>query len=405
DQSVQVNQRLTDSVLAKAFYSQNIPDEKARTLLENYKFHSRGKFDYQFIDPVTNPIAAKEAGVTRDGTIVLAMGNRIEHVTSPSEQELTSALIRLTNPGKRTIYFLTGHGESIPQDQEGLYSQLRQNLLSKNYALDTLNLLAQPDIPSTATEVVILNPLKPLTGGEVSALSAYLDSGGALILLSEPPAVTNSDPITDQLWEYLSTDWGINCENNILIDPNSAPPLMVISQPLGYSEHPITAEMSNMVAVFPTAHSLAIDTSLHKVDITELAKTSASTWGETDVTGLRNQQMKPDAETDQNGPLTIAIAAQNLSTGARLVVIGDADFANDEYFQAFGNSDLITKAIDWAAKQDDLINLNTEPDITRVLIPPTQSVFLLIVLIVTILLPVSVIVIGIIVSLRRGKSG
>ena len=122
-QSVQVIQSLTDKVLVRAFYTKDIPNQKARTLLENYKFHSQGKFDYQFIDPVANPIAAKEAGVTQDGTIVLLMGKRMEHVTNPSEQKLTSALIRLINPDARIIYFLTGHGESIPQDQEGMYSQ------------------------------------------------------------------------------------------------------------------------------------------------------------------------------------------------------------------------------------------------------------------------------------------
>ncbi len=267
-QSVQVIQSLTDKVLVRAFYTKDIPNQKARTLLENYKFHSQGKFDYQFIDPVANPIAAKKAGVTQDGTIVLLMGKRMEHVANPSEQKLTSALIRLINPDARIIYFLTGHGESIPQDQEGMYSQLRQNLLSKNYTLNTLNLLTQPDVPPSAVEVIILNPLKSLMGNEVSALRTYLDSGGALILLTEPPAITNFNPTTDQLWQYLSTDWGIGCENNVVIDPNSTPPLMAVSQPFEYRKHPITEEIGNMVAVFPTAHSLAINTSLQKVNIT-----------------------------------------------------------------------------------------------------------------------------------------
>lgn len=404
-ESLQVLQNLPEKIQAQAFYTQNLPSDKARLLLDNYKFYGEGKFDYQFIDPVTNPLAAQEAKVTRDGTIVLSLGERKEWVLTPSEQEITSALIRLINPGERIIHFLTGHGEAIPQNQEDAYSQLREFLINKNYNMNSLNLLSQPVVPPSTLAVIILSPRNSLTKDEVSALKNYLDNGGALILLSEPAALVNIEPTSDNLWKYLQTDWGINCQNDVVIDPDSTPPFVVISQPLEQSNHPITAKISNMVAVFPTAHSLHVVSQPQNLVITELVKTTETSWGETDIAGLKNQQMKPDKETDLSGPLTLAIAAQNLATNGRLVVIGDADFANDGYIQAFGNMDFITNTIDWAAKQDNLINLTAKPAITRVLVPPTQSAYLMIALIVIILLPTSVILAGILVFLQRRRGG
>lgn len=402
-ESLQVLQNLREKVQAQAFYTQNLPSDKVRLLLDNYKFYGEGKFDYQFVDPVTNPLVAQEAKVTRDGTIVLSLGKQKEWVLTPSEQEITSALIRLTNPGERSIYFLTGHGEIIPQNQDGAYSQLREFLINKNYTINSLNLLSQPVIPPSALAVILISPRNSLTKDEVSILKNYLDSGGALILLSEPAALINNEPMSDNLWKYLQTDWGINYENDVVIDPDSTPPFVVISKPLGQNSHPITAKISNMVAVFPTAHSLNIASQPQNLVVTELVTTAETSWGETDIAGLKNQQMKLDQETDLSGPLTLAIAAQNPTTNGRLVVIGDADFANDGYIQAFGNMDLITNTIDWAAKQDNLINLTTKPAVPRVLVPPTRSTYLMIALMVIVLLPASAILAGMIVFLQRRR--
>ncbi len=102
---------LPASVQATAFFTSQTPSDTAQKLLENYKNHSNGKFDYTIIDPDQNPLAAKQAGITGDGKIYLQMGDHHEIVASASEQDITSALVRLMNPGQRTIYFLTGHGE------------------------------------------------------------------------------------------------------------------------------------------------------------------------------------------------------------------------------------------------------------------------------------------------------
>ncbi len=201
---------LETQVKAEAFFTASMSVESVTNLLQNYKANSQGKFDYEVIDPNTDPIRAQQAGVTRDGTIVLSADGRKEMVTFSSEEELTGALIRLANPGERTVYFLTGHGEyGLDASGETNYSLVNSSLVAKNYTVESLNLLADPNIPADALAVIVPGPTKPLSEGEMKTLQAYLDNGGSLVYLAEPTPVTEFGDQPDPMVGYLRTAWGI----------------------------------------------------------------------------------------------------------------------------------------------------------------------------------------------------
>jgi ABC-type uncharacterized transport system involved in gliding motility auxiliary subunit len=168
---------LPETVQAKAFFTGNMNSESARSLLEQYQFYSEGNFNYQFIDPDSNPVAAEEAKITRDGTIVLVMGENQEQVSISSEQEFTGALVRLINPEKSKVYFLTGHGEySIEDTGDQSYSLVKRTLEGKNYIVETFNLLATSTIPEDAEVIVIRGP-EALSQGEIDLLTEYVKIG------------------------------------------------------------------------------------------------------------------------------------------------------------------------------------------------------------------------------------
>ncbi|MEN6300109.1 MAG: GldG family protein, partial [Anaerolineaceae bacterium] len=155
---------LPQEVKAVAFFTGRTSSTYAKNLLEQYKFNGKGKFDYEFIDPEKDPVSAKEANVTVDGTVVVMMGDRKEPVKYVSEQELTAALVRLLNQESPKIYFLTGHGEnSIDESGDESYSQVKTTLESKNYQVESLNLLATNAIPEDARVIVISGPDKPVS--------------------------------------------------------------------------------------------------------------------------------------------------------------------------------------------------------------------------------------------------
>ncbi|KAF0108703.1 MAG: hypothetical protein FD146_589 [Anaerolineaceae bacterium] len=360
---------LPEPVHATAFFTSQYPTDTARQLLENYKTYSDGKFTYEFIDPDQNPVAAQNAGISGDGKIYLQMGSRHEIVAYASEQDVTSALWRLMNPGEQTVYFLTGHGErDIETFGDTTIASVRAALEAKNYTVKTLNLLATNAIPADAKAIIIAGPLDPLTDGEITLLRDYSTVGGALVIMVEPVPLTNYGANPDPLAAYLATQWGVTLNNDIVIDTNSGTqPLYAVAA--AYGDHSITRKLQGQVAFFPDARSLSLGTGIAATP-QALASTIQDAWGETN---FADQNAKYDAGADTPGPIILAAAAEDSITGSRLVVFGDSDFASDMFFSQYANGDILINAIDWAAGEEQMINLSKPAQTPRTL-KPTSGV-------------------------------
>lgn len=406
-ETVQALASLSTPVTAEAYYTSAVPVDSAQTLLENYKNHSEGKFNYEFIDPQTNPVRAQQAQITRDATIVLRMEDRQEQVTFASEQELTGALIRLANPGERAVYFLTGHGEfNLDSTDDVNYSAIQSMLASKNYTVNTLNLLSTPEIPADALAVIVAGPLQPVSEAEVALLRAYLDGGGALIYLSEPRPTTDFGDAADPLAEYLQASWGITLGEDVIInlDPASGQYSAVVVSDQ-FAEHPITQKMYSLAAILPGTRSVqAAETAPDGITLNEIAFTTSQAWGETDTAALQNNQAQFD-QNDLAGPLSFAVAGESSASGARVLVIGDAQFASSQAYDQYGNSDLLLNGIDWAAEQDNLISLTPREPIERFVVAPQPYTMGLILLGSVFLLPGLVLLLGITTWIQRRRRG
>ena len=258
-ETLQALATLPEKVTATAFYSTSLDTTSAKTLLLNFKTNSKGKFDYTFVNPDQDPLAAREAGITGDGKILLQMGKTKEIAASASESELTRALIRILSPEARVIYFLQGHGEpSLDAGGELSFSIAKTTLESKNYTVNTLNLLSTNKIPDDALAVIVSGPLKPLATLEVSLLKKYVDAGGSLVVMEDPIAVNEFGDSPDPLADYLTSDWGITLNKDIVIDlVNTQNPLQAVSSQIG--QHPITQNLTqNYIVILPQARSVSM---------------------------------------------------------------------------------------------------------------------------------------------------
>ncbi len=388
---------LKTPVKANAYYSAKNAStaETTRDLLLTFKSKSNGKFDFTVIDPETNPILAQQDKVTRDGTIVLKMDDRQEQVNYASEEEITGALVRLANPGKRAVYFLTGHGEySLDTASENNYSLVKTSLTAKNYTVDSLNLLATPKIPEDALAIIVPGPTKPLSQQEVDLIKAYQEKGGSLVYLSEPRPVTEFGEQSDPMGAYLEQTWGIKLDEDMIVDPSSSQPLLAVSQRFG--DHPVTQKMNSLAVIMPGARSVRAGTAPADVQLTPLAYSSDMAWGETDYASLQQNQVSVDQAKDIVGPVTLAVAGQNSRTNARTIVVGDSDFAGSQGYTSYGNSDFILNGIDWAAEQDNLISLTPREPIQRMMITPSRYTIGLVLLGSVFLLPGLVVAMGIV---------
>jgi ABC-type uncharacterized transport system involved in gliding motility auxiliary subunit len=395
---------LPASVQATAFFTSQTPSDSALKLLENYKIHSNGKFDYTLVNPDQNPLAARQAGITGDGKIYLQMGDQHEIVSYASEQDITSALIRLMNPGQKTIYFLTGHGErDIQNVSDAAYTSLKTALEAKNYIVQSLNLIAQNKIPDDATIIVVAGPTQPISADEQALLQDFISKGGALVVMEEPAPLTQFGNSPDPLAAYLAANWGISFENDIVIDSNTSQPLYAVAAT--YGTHPITEKLQGLVSFYPTARSLSIAANMPNQP-TPLVITANTAWGETDFASMQaNGQVAYDPTVDFQGPLTLAVAVEDATTGSHILVFGDSDFASNAFFSQYANGDIFINSIDWAAGQEQLINLTSPSTITRSLAFPSSFWLLVMAISFLCILPGLVIAGGVIAWLIRRSRG
>ncbi len=403
-ETLQTLDALPGKVTATAFYSASLDPSSADELLLKFKTNSKGKFDYKFVDPDRDPLSAREAGITGDGKILLTMGETKEIAAFASESELTKTMIRLISQDARAVYFLEGHGEPALESGGPLsFSIAKSTLESKNYTVNTLNLLATNSIPEDALAIIIAGPLKPLASSEVILLQKYVEAGGALVVMEDPIVVTEFGSSFDPLAKYLTSDWGITLNKDIVIDlVNTQNPFQAVSSQI--AQHPITQNLTqNYIVILPQARSLSIAAEpKENVIQTPLIMTTDQSWGETELVADETPAFD---EKDNPGPLNLAVVGENSATKGRVVVFGNSLFATDEAFDAYGNGNMFINSVDWAAEQEDLINLTVREQTPRSLKPIQNWKFIVMIIFSIFVLPGLVVFAGVSSWLARRKRG
>jgi ABC-type uncharacterized transport system involved in gliding motility auxiliary subunit len=401
-ETIKALETLPQPVVATGFYS-NSPADTDTQLLEKFKAASNGKFSYKFINPDTDPVAARAAGITGDGKILLQMGAQKEIASYASETEIAKALIKLINPTARVVYFLTGHGEASLDSGDISFATAKQTLESKNYTVNTLNLLAENKVPEDALTVIIAGPQKQISSDEAKLLKTYVDGGGSLVVMEDPILLTKFGDAPDPLADYLASNWGMTLDKDIIIDLNSQQPLNAISASAG--KHPITSNLSaNYIVIMPQARSITMSAPAEGITQTPLLFTAQKSWGEMNFTNAQGAQVSFDPG-DLPGPLVMAAAGENTKTKGRVVVFGNSLFATNQAFDAYGNGNIFVNAVDWAAEQDNLINITPHTPTARTFLPPDQIQLLLILLGAILIIPGLVVFAGISSWLARRRQG
>jgi ABC-type uncharacterized transport system involved in gliding motility auxiliary subunit len=424
-QTINVLKGLKEPVKAYAFFKDDQAGRmQADEELGKYSYVSR-LFTYRFVNPDAEPGLAKAMKVRNYGTVVLVGGDREEQVQLPEEQELTNALIRLGQKGKKRIYFLTGHGEpaldGVAKDD---FTSLRKALEAANYEVKSLMLVTSDQVPPDAAVVIMASPKMALMSQEIERLSAYWDQGGAIMLLLDP----ESD---GGLKKWLKAK-GVLLGDDLVIDQASRlaglSPLAPLASEYGF--HDITKMMSGTFCFFPQARSVTLETNLPQgIKGEELVKTSPASWA-TDYKGFlawyqaQLDKMKQDqgqqgaielkpGKDDRKGPLSLGAAlSKQGQTGkgqaarkvtSRLVVFGDADFANNEFLDLAGNHDLALNSVSWLAADDDLVAIRAKTRKNQpLLLQPAQERLLF--WIPLVVWPLILALIGVVIFIRRRRT-
>ncbi|HUO06378.1 MAG TPA: Gldg family protein [Candidatus Binataceae bacterium] len=367
-QSVNVVKSLKKPLKFYGFF-QGGENISARELYEMYKY-ANPEITYQLVDPDRNPELAERFKVSVMNTTHIQYGDSDgTNVTELSEEALTNAILRVTKSSNKVIYFLDGHGEADIDDADsaGGFNLARKALEGENYTVKKLLLVEQPSVPADASIVAIAGPKKPLLQHEIDELNAYLKRGGRVLTMLRSPQP--GQQVDETALISLIGTWGVKAGNDLVVDQVvqlfAGPRLGLAPMVEWYErEHPITRGF-NQKTVFPLVRSLSVEPDLKAgLSVIPIAKTSDTSWAETDLDGIFIRQEAKLDDKDTRGPIAVVDAVQadldKMGMGhgeARMVVYGDSDFADNQYLSNLYNRDLFMNSADWLAGEENSISI------------------------------------------------
>lgn len=370
---------------------QSMKDQMAEYTDQNHHIH------FTAIDPQENPGLAKQYGITRMGEVVVVNGTHIEHLQDTAEQDITSAILKATSTTVKTVCFVEGHGEKSIDGSDGKgFSRASAELQKENYQVKSVNLVTAGSVPSDCSVLVDAGPIKPFFAQETQMVEKYLDGGGKAMFLL--------DPGTDPQLSAVMQPWNIKVSEDYVIDVSGVGRLLGMGPgvPLviNYGESPIVRNFKDTMTFFPLARTVAVaDTSKTQPQATELLKTSAASFT---VPSLGNGTVKFDPKTDQRGPLSLGVAAEKIAgkDDARLVVIGNSEFASNQWEDQQRNGDLFFNSVNWLAQESNLISIRPKEAANR-RVTLTEAQQREVQWLSSVFVPLLVVVIGIIVWVKR----
>jgi len=370
-QTVKLLKALKSPVEVIGFFRSDTPGKRtAEDLLKQYAQASDGKFTYRVEDPDRSPGLARRYGVETYGTLVMQSGEKSEKVLDAEEERLTNALVKVTRPGNPIVYFVKGHGErDISSSERTGMSQAKEQLEKANYTVKDLELARTGKVPPDAAVVIVPGPRTDLLPPELTAIDDYLAQGGHVLLMADPLQA-------DGLAKYVAK-YGVTLGQDLVVEPSPIGRLLGVGPEvplvMQYEQHPITKDMAKVMTGFPLTRSVSpAKTPPKGMTVTPLAKTSADSWGETNLDGLRRGQPASRDDKDTPGPVPVLLAVTIEPTPApkvagqaeaddskkpkgRLIVLCTSTFASNQALGFQGNRDLFLNIVAWLAGQEDEI--------------------------------------------------
>lgn len=380
EQSVQLVKSLDTDLKVLFFYKKGVEGNEEnrrmfRELIKKYQDQSP-KVTLDFVEVNERPDMAQDFGVDRGSGVVFVeykgRRNRIERI---DEQELTSAIVKVTREKTKAVYFTVGHGEkNILDSKEGLgLGSLNQMLESNRYTVRELPLIQNPKIPEDADVIIIAGPTQGFQDFEITALENHLKAGGALFLALEPKNTAGLEKLTAKL--------GLTFENNFIYNIVSTAMGQAINQGptvagIFSSNNKITKAFGRSeVTLFRAPQGLQRGQVPEGVTIDDLVKTAPESMA------MPTAQIRGDGPT---GSFTVVSEISGTFPGSttgrqfNMVVAGDVDFMTNQMLYQNLNRDLVLNSVATLAKEENLISITPkEPMATQMFMTPTKfAIFL-----------------------------
>lgn len=371
---------------------------------------------WQQIDPAVYPTFAARYGAetVSTGSLILDAGERSAvldaadfyvydytdyytySVRFDGEQQITSALYRLTSGEASRAYYTTGHGE------KSLSSTLVDALAAQNIETEPLSLLSGP-VPEDCALLIIHCPATDFAGpegavDEIGFLQAYLDGGGKVLLTTD---AYYSTPRLDA----VMAGFGLARVDGLVVEGDANHSLYGYSYYLlpDYAASSGSTALDGLDLTAPVLLQMAQGIAITPTDgITAgpLLTTSDAAYSKAAGYGMTTADRE---EGDLDGPFDLAVWAESDSTGAQMIWIGCSNMDDDLLYQSIpGNCDfLVGCAASLTGQSSGILIESKALEADQLVIPARTAAAVGLVFLA--LVPAGLLVAGAVVTIRRRR--
>ncbi len=415
-------ENLEDVVNIKLFASNELPAQlrpilrDTKDILRDYQTFSGGKIIFTSADPSTDSQAKNEAtnlGIRevqfnvigqeelqlKKGYLGLAVvyGTETELLplisdTSDLEYQITSFIKKLTTNDKKTIGFLTGHGEKTI---DGIYTTFVTEL-EKVYEVQEVEIDGETPISPDIDTLVVAGPRSEVTDADRKLIDDYINSGGSAFFLIDSVNVNditlNASLNGNSLSDFLQR-FGVNIGVDIVYDLRSNETVnfggddgvnFIINYPFWPrslavdKSSPIVNNINTLVVPWPSSLELIPETIEEKgYEVKKLFNTTQFAGAQVGTFNIRpDQQILPEELEEKTLAVSLLAPEDENGNVSRIVVVTDSDLlANDFVGTSPENLAFGLDSVSWLSQEQSLAEIQLKQRLPRKLVftQPSQQ--------------------------------
>lgn len=346
---------------------------EAASLLSRYR-RANHRVSFSIVVADSSPGTVRSLGIDPVfGGIAVRVGDRVERGPAASELDITAAIVRAQRDVNPLVCFATGHGQpSVTDTTSAGISAAGEALVTNGYRVDEIDLLTEPTVPERCEAVVLANPTAPLGAAE-AGLDAWLDAGGALLVLADPTSTVDLSPVVEP--------FGLGFERGLVFEGSDDARLP------GDPVTPVITRFTSGIPVvrrlppvfFSAAQSIVVDdeaeTRVAGLTVAALGSTSPNSYLERADPNAADF----DPAVDRQGPIVLMAAADrsSIERRSRVVALADVDLLTNELVGQAGHTRLLVQSLDWLTLDRTLVTVSPNlPDLRPLALTERRAAYM-----------------------------